>query len=616
MKARNRTLYRDLDDILNARSYQKSIKSDVLIELLKNRLSSEVFTYSKFTSALKIFRLYIEGKESLRVDEYLLSDFHTWVKGNRVTLRGTEVLQSSANLIEILNTFSGAVWLSHKILKGKTRQKYLFYCGLNQKSREMIVYFESNARQVKTNRLPYKNENGQIIVFKEFRLLKKKLAEIPKFGRIDLLISIMRKCGVDDISKITLEMLRSHSISEKVMKEVSYLFANLHQSGFLKSNPFCYFDFLSSLDENENVQYIEKEGIDRLLSYSYNIQNLGHDEAMTLAYCLLAYDSCLRAGELMGLTVEDIQEQGGVMSIRIRTEIQKGQNKSEKHIILLFEPVRAALRYFLKNFRAQINSSENWLFVSSRKVRPSQSTISKYIKKLADLIDLRIAGFPEKNITPHHFRRTFGTLNAPGLGLDLSLDELADRMRHEDPRTTRRHYIANNTYLEKMKFQKRRNAYSNRSSQKQKLQVGEFLDWLEDEVGFSKSLMLEIRTKVGLYQKSQEPGADLARFSMHECAALSIIEKLRIKPANFIKYCFENRKVIEVYSGVNLYDEEFVMDLSSHYIPVSEVIAKLYISKRTIYNNADFFSRITFGKAVFVDSRRVKRYKLHGLEGC
>ena len=111
----------------------------------------------------------------------------------------------------------------------------------------------------------------------------------------------------------------------------------------------------------------------------------------------------------------------------------------------------------------------------------------------------------EATITPHHFRRTFGTLNAPGTGLNLTIDELANRMRHNDPAITRGHYISQNVYLERMKLResiiKKKRVSSEAYCDEE---IDKFLNWLKVDKTFPKELISEIRERI--YSDSAKKG--------------------------------------------------------------------------------------------------------------
>jgi hypothetical protein len=614
MKARRRMLLCDIQLIINDRLQQKTILIRDLCNFLDEQIRLSRYQNPKFITAVKAFKVFLKPVNEVRLDEELLDHFNLWVKENKLGLGGSEFKQAPSNLLAIINTLKNQEYLKVPIILGRTRSRVRSFRQLTEKSREMLLHFEANARQVKTNRLPYKNEEGQIQVFSEFILLKKKLAEIPKFNRMDLLMTFMKRTGLDDFAKVTLEAIKEVAMTVKCLKEVGFVFANFHQNGFLPSNPFCHFDRPLSFEITHLVEFVTQEGIDSLHRGAFHIHKMSHEAARSLCYCLLAYDTCLRAGELRALTLSDFTFEDDMTTLRIRSEIQKGQNKIERYLLILFDETVHALKYYLKEVRPSLKSQDDILFIQSGGRGLSHSVMSKGIDGIAETFALKINDNVDKHITSHHFRRTFGTLNAPGIGLNLPLDELAERMRHSDPKTTRTHYIANNSYLEKMKLVQKKQLFKKRTPKGKFQDVSDFLIWLKSEIGVPDLLLSELRTYIKTYEINKKLAAAADKYTMSQDEALKRLAAFNLKLSGLTKHCLEKKKALLVEEGMVLFNGDYIRELEADYCLIDEALKILYISPKTIYNNAGFFYRIKIGRHVLVKRSSVFRYKESHLE--
>lgn len=158
-----------------------------------------------------------------------------------------------------------------------------------------------------------------------------------------------------------------------------------------------------------------------------------------IAIITLFLGTGIRVSECVGLDVTDVNFREN--SIRI---IRKGGNES---ILYFGAEVEKALKDYITGPREAMNAAageQNALFFSLQKKRISVHAVENLVEKYAREF------IPQKKITPHKLRSTFGT-NLYQETNDIYL--VADVLGHSDVGTTKKHYAA-------IKDQNRRKAAS------------------------------------------------------------------------------------------------------------------------------------------------------------
>ena len=160
-----------------------------------------------------------------------------------------------------------------------------------------------------------------------------------------------------------------------------------------------------------------------------------------IAIITLFLGTGIRVSECVGLDITDINFREN--SIRI---VRKGGNES---ILYFGDEVEKALLDYIEGPRAMmamkaVPGEENTLFFSLQKKRISVHAVENLVEKYANEF------VPQKKITPHKLRSTFGTNLYQETG-DIYL--VADVLGHSDVGTTKKHYAA-------IKDQNRRKAAS------------------------------------------------------------------------------------------------------------------------------------------------------------
>ena len=147
-----------------------------------------------------------------------------------------------------------------------------------------------------------------------------------------------------------------------------------------------------------------------------------------LAILTLLLGTGIRVSECVGLDIQDVDfKNNGVKVTR------KGGNEM---VVYFGEEVENALKMYLYTTRkstAPLPGHENALFLSTQRKRIGVQAVENMVKKYARQIT------PNKKITPHKLRSTYGTALYKETG-DIYL--VADVLGHKDVNTTKKHYAA------------------------------------------------------------------------------------------------------------------------------------------------------------------------------
>lgn len=147
-----------------------------------------------------------------------------------------------------------------------------------------------------------------------------------------------------------------------------------------------------------------------------------------LAIITLLLGTGIRVSECVGLDINDVDfKNNGVKVTR------KGGNEM---VVYFGREVEKALRDYLELTRKNITplpDYENALFLSTQRKRMGVQAVENMVKKYAKQVT------PNKKITPHKLRSTYGTSLYKETG-DIYL--VADVLGHKDVNTTKKHYAA------------------------------------------------------------------------------------------------------------------------------------------------------------------------------
>lgn len=150
---------------------------------------------------------------------------------------------------------------------------------------------------------------------------------------------------------------------------------------------------------------------------------------------VLLYDTAIRADELIGLNLSDVNIEADEPYLRIR-----GKGDKER-VVALSEKVVPLVKRYISVFHPDLRRrSAPFIYTTIKGVtgRMSERNIERIVKKYADIIRKENPNIPEK-IYPHMLRRT----RASGWYRDgVPIETIAVILGHSDTKTTRKSYAS------------------------------------------------------------------------------------------------------------------------------------------------------------------------------
>ena len=147
-----------------------------------------------------------------------------------------------------------------------------------------------------------------------------------------------------------------------------------------------------------------------------------------LAILTLLLGTGIRVSECVGLDIQDVDFKNNGIKVT-----RKGGNEM---VIYFGQEVEEALKSYINTAREAVTplpGHENALFYSTQRRRMGVQAVENMVKKYAREVT------PNKAITPHKLRSTYGTALYQETG-DIYL--VADVLGHRDVNTTKKHYAA------------------------------------------------------------------------------------------------------------------------------------------------------------------------------
>ena len=213
------------------------------------------------------------------------------------------------------------------------------------------------------------------------------------------------------------------------------LFAYLEKRGYIEKNPIKYYEIKVKKKERINTRLTSDE-IQRFFSAILNPEpyqlnereTLFHNKVMDRNYVmalLLAYTG-IRVSELIQLDINDVMAENDSILITRKG----GDQQILRMPTQIVDDVRLFVQYRKKE-NAMHDLQEPALFVSLHKKRIDAKTVRAFLSKYQQMAEI------DKKITPHVFRRTFGT-NHYNTYKDMYLT--AQVLGHQSAETTRKFY--------------------------------------------------------------------------------------------------------------------------------------------------------------------------------
>lgn len=209
-----------------------------------------------------------------------------------------------------------------------------------------------------------------------------------------------------------------------------YRYLQMHER--IKNNPTSLIS-MPTIRKKEKI-HLEPDEVARLLDMVESGDGLSsrqqkfHQKTSTrdLAILTLFLGTGIRISELVGLDMDDINF--------ITDEFTVVRKGGKEDVLSFGQEVRTALLAYMlerEKISASNEEDEKALFLSLRRQRMTVRTVEMLVKKYAQV------AVPNKKISPHKFRSTYGTTLYKETG-DIYL--VAEVLGHEDVSTTTKHY--------------------------------------------------------------------------------------------------------------------------------------------------------------------------------
>lgn len=490
--------------------------------------------------------------------------------------------------------------VTRPILLEVIRRRFARFFSLTQNTQRAVAWFEEHGKVVKALPVYYANGNDDNEILPSdtikyiYRVTDKKLLPKTVYGKINHVLNFLRiagKRGVEEVDEADVQKFIDHLDRNKISQKQDYLahtatfFINARAEGFIRNHPFKRVSLKMSVS-NARVDFIPQEGIDKLMS-PVSIDFSNPIKIRNAVACRLAYDTGLRLGELYGLNATDIAfDTDGDIYVSLDQSIQKGR-KPKNILYLLFDETKSLLRDYLEKFRSQFKPQDDALFVSIHdKKRLCRETLAAQMNEF--LAASGIKTFYKKKATAHHLRHSFATLNIEPLGVSLSLYQVVERLRHTKHETAQKHYIHNNPYLQKKKFEAFKNRIKKRSNRDilRGIPLADLETFLMEELRLDPETMKTVRRKYFSVRDSQNPidqgpeNGKIATLRWKEIEGR--IRSLGIRIRCFKEHCRVNSFCVK--RGRDYYFvDSFIDELTEEWIRKEEVMRIFRLSRRRFY---------------------------------
>ena len=228
--------------------------------------------------------------------------------------------------------------------------------------------------------------------------------------------------------KLTVNMANGKA---RKLSAIRSLFKYLYKHEYISASPASIVDTPKIHDKP--IIRLEEYEVDRLFEVIENAEGMTqlqkkHQErtkCRDIAIITLFLGTGIRISELVGIDLDDINF--------VSDEFAVTRKGGKKDVLVFGEEVRTALLSYIAEREniTPVPGHENALFLSSQRRRITVRAVEKLVKKYAEIAT------PQKHITPHKLRSTFGTMLYGETG-DIYL--VADVLGHKDVNTTRKHY--------------------------------------------------------------------------------------------------------------------------------------------------------------------------------
>ena len=296
----------------------------------------------------------------------------------------------------------------------------------------------------KANSLSLSASTQHSYMYDIYNFLKWWYSSLPELKNKEL-----KQMSNEDIAKVTstdildyISYMRNESstfLSETTLARrcaaLNSFFSYLEEFNIISLNPMTKVK-RPKIKKDKRIIKLTEEEVDKFFASilkgkgltRHQKEYVKHTRLRDFAIATLFLTSGIRVSELVGLNIEDISFDN--------FRIQITRKGGKKQYIPLSDDTLAVLEDYLaerKKVSPALPEDETALFLSTQNTRMTTAAVQNMIKKYA-----KAAGI-DKQITPHKFRKTYGT-NLYNKTRDIYL--VANALGHDSVATTTKHYVA------------------------------------------------------------------------------------------------------------------------------------------------------------------------------
>jgi len=503
---------------------------------------------------------------------------------------------------EVINDFFYSKGLvQRKILKDIVCQRFEKFLELTPNSREAVKWFEENGKGVEAKPVYFENngDTSNHSMKMIHRITNRELKPVTKNGKIEHALRFLKAVNKNGFEFITIEDVKKYEEIciqrgvkqiEDYLAHVATFFINIKSKGFIKTNPLSQV----SLKMNGGAikkDFIAVEGMEKLRDLS-TLDYKNKFDVRDRLFVLLGYDLALRISELLALEVSNFRkDDDGEWIVTLKHEIQKG-HKDEIGMLFLFDETKQLLEHYLKVTRKEFTPTTDFLILSNQNGKKlCDAFCAKRFKMLCQKFGVQT--YNGKSPSPHTLRHTFATLNIESIGLGLSLYEMAQRLRHSKVETTRKHYIHNNPYLDKIKITalRKNNKKKTPNDVLNEMPIADLEHWLSERLMMDSVTIRHFREnhKKAFSETPVDKKSEENKIYLPENEVLSRLSHLKISVRALRGFALKNKGLEQGFQGTARwgkdfkYNSEFIEDLAQNWVPAEQAKARLKLKKNAFY---------------------------------
>lgn len=456
--------FRDAVGITGPAVQAGTTAADYIQELRERIPNCKQADQAKLITTLPIFERWMEqsGVSGAQINETAIERFRSDLeKGSLLKRNGRKYNSMSRQapfcVVALHNTgVTESKIILRPLVDARVYPRLKAFLALTPKTQAVLTWFESNGLRA--------GRKGMVS--------KRLMTDATRQQAIYAAIQLLREVGKTGLEQVTSDDIRritpaadpddeEYRRVSRMLHAAHALYRSCHEHGDLQANPLS-----GQVDHNTFNAHAIREFIPP--SDVVKLRNIGAldtndpkafkdkifiqsfiDRLVTLVFV----DTALRRNELASIKLAQVRkdDDGGYVIV-LEPQNQKMRDKAGVSIPLLYPETNRMVGIYLAKIRPQFGQDS--FIVDSNGMAASGQALAHAVAREAERLDLR-RYYSKERPSPHDLRRTFATINASPLGMEIEANDLAARMR-DGMEVVYRHYVQNNPLITGMKAEKYR----------------------------------------------------------------------------------------------------------------------------------------------------------------